>query len=303
MPSTNLMKYGVRRSRAVVHHNNGSGMPVCGSGANLPSRPGQPSDFETVDHEVTCKRCLSSMPATTNKTGETDSYPQGVRIPQERIERNAEVIARKMLGVDQTDSGRDVHAFPMGMVTPGPHINPDVSPYSAVVADVGDKLDTAASLAAAIRANNSQLATGLADTAAGLADVRKKITPAVYTLRGPTIASSMSDVATTFLSLAEGDQPSRDELVAARDYLNYEITRMEKAHVPAPTSGTRAALPGERCTCGRQAVEVFVHANRETGYCGLPDGGAKTGPCPFCGGQRHETGRCPQYTLSPVTEV
>ena len=61
----------------------------------------------------------------------------------------------------------------------------------------------------------------------------------------------------------------------------------------------RRAERGERCTCGRQAVTVFLHPDgRETGYCGLPDGGASDGPCPFCGGDRHE-GRCPNYRLRP----
>jgi hypothetical protein len=39
-----------------------------------------------------------------------------------------------------------------------------------------------------------------------------------------------------------------------------------------------------------------------TGYCGIADGRDCTGPCPFCGGPRHETawgdpGRCPDYRL------
>ena len=34
-------------------------------------------------------------------------------------------------------------------------------------------------------------------------------------------------------------------------------------------------LPGELCTCGRPAVQVFVsESGREVGYCGLPDGGS-----------------------------
>jgi hypothetical protein len=58
----------------------------------------------------------------------------------------------------------------------------------------------------------------------------------------------------------------------------------------------RRAHPGEVCTCGRQAVSVFVHEDgREAGYCGLPDGGDRSGPCPFCTGPRHEFGRCPDY--------
>jgi integrase len=56
------------------------------------------------------------------------------------------------------------------------------------------------------------------------------------------------------------------------------------------------AADGELCTCGRQAVIVYVHDDgRETDYCGRPDGGATAGPCPFCGGERHSSGPCPKY--------
>lgn len=59
---------------------------------------------------------------------------------------------------------------------------------------------------------------------------------------------------------------------------------------------TRPALPGERCTCGRQATEVFITADHgDVGYCGRSDGGQK-GPCVFCGAPRH-VGRCPDYRL------
>ncbi|MFJ4653919.1 hypothetical protein ACIP5Y_21860 [Nocardia sp. NPDC088792] len=58
----------------------------------------------------------------------------------------------------------------------------------------------------------------------------------------------------------------------------------------------RRALPGERCTCGRQAVEVFISDHGETGYCGLADGGQE-GPCVFCGSEERDHGRCPQYQL------
>jgi hypothetical protein len=61
----------------------------------------------------------------------------------------------------------------------------------------------------------------------------------------------------------------------------------------------RPAEPGEVCTCGRSAVVVFTGGRYgDTGWCGLPDGGNRSGPCPFCGGTRHE-GRCPQYKLKP----
>jgi hypothetical protein len=69
----------------------------------------------------------------------------------------------------------------------------------------------------------------------------------------------------------------------------------------APTE--RPAEPGERCTCGRQATVVYLGSTvGPTGHCGIADGGDRTGPCPFCGGLRHETargdpGRCPDYRL------
>jgi hypothetical protein len=73
-------------------------------------------------------------------------------------------------------------------------------------------------------------------------------------------------------------------------------------------TGDRAAQLGERCTCGRQATVVFIRDNgSEVGYCGLPDGGDRTGPCPFCDGQRHrqpwgDPAPCPQYRLRPQAQ-
>jgi hypothetical protein len=64
----------------------------------------------------------------------------------------------------------------------------------------------------------------------------------------------------------------------------------------------RPARPGELCTCGRPARVVFLHGSLATGYCGLPDGGARNGPCPFCGQGRHEY-RCPDYTLTGPTSM
>ncbi len=65
----------------------------------------------------------------------------------------------------------------------------------------------------------------------------------------------------------------------------------------------RSAEPGELCTCGRQATEVFEGGPfGSTGYCGRPDGGDKSGPCRFCGAPRDSHGgRCPKYTLRPET--
>ena len=60
----------------------------------------------------------------------------------------------------------------------------------------------------------------------------------------------------------------------------------------------RPAEPGELCTCGRQAIVVYLGSIfGPTGYCGIPDGGDQSGPCPFCGGPRHPSGRCPDYRL------
>ena len=70
-------------------------------------------------------------------------------------------------------------------------------------------------------------------------------------------------------------------------------------------SDQRAAQRGERCTCGRQAVTVFLREDgTEFGYCGQPDGGDRTGPCPFCGQGRHhqpwgDPAPCPSYQLRP----
>lgn len=62
----------------------------------------------------------------------------------------------------------------------------------------------------------------------------------------------------------------------------------------------RHAMSGELCTCGRPAREVYTNPDgTEIGYCGIPDGGDRTGLCPFCGGKRHQSGPCPQYQLRP----
>jgi hypothetical protein len=59
----------------------------------------------------------------------------------------------------------------------------------------------------------------------------------------------------------------------------------------------RPAEPGELCTCGRQAVVVYLHGRYgDTGWCGQQDGGRQPGPCPFCGGARHPW-RCRLYRL------
>ena len=66
--------------------------------------------------------------------------------------------------------------------------------------------------------------------------------------------------------------------------------------------GQRPAEPGDRCTCGRQAVLVFHTVHGPRGWCGVSDGGDRSEPCPFCGAKRHQTAWgdpavCPQYRL------
>lgn len=67
---------------------------------------------------------------------------------------------------------------------------------------------------------------------------------------------------------------------------------------------SRPAEPGERCTCGRPAVAVINGLNGPVGYCGVPDGGDRSRPCPFCGAERHvqpsgDPAVCPEYRLRP----
>lgn len=86
-----------------------------------------------------------------------------------------------------------------------------------------------------------------------------------------------------------GPYPDEDAVIAAK------VERMEQLEAGQVTE--RPAEPGELCTCGRQAITVFLGSDHgPTGYCGRADGGAQSGPCPFCGGDRHQ-GRCPQYRL------
>ena len=76
-----------------------------------------------------------------------------------------------------------------------------------------------------------------------------------------------------------------------------KLARITDLETP-PTE--RPAVPGERCTCGRQAIVVYLGSVfGTTGYCGSPDGGDRAGPCPFCGSPRHREpyGRCPDYRL------
>jgi hypothetical protein len=76
-----------------------------------------------------------------------------------------------------------------------------------------------------------------------------------------------------------------------------KVARLQQLEAP-PTE--HPAGPGELCTCGRQAIVVYLGSTfGPTGYCGIPDGGEGTGPCPFCGGPRHREpySRCPAYRL------
>jgi len=64
--------------------------------------------------------------------------------------------------------------------------------------------------------------------------------------------------------------------------------------ISSPALGQRPANPGERCTCGRAAIVVFLGGRRgDTGYCGAPS--TRT-DCAWCDQPRHD-GRCPQHTL------
>ncbi|GAB3901512.1 hypothetical protein GCM10029964_090420 [Kibdelosporangium lantanae] len=62
----------------------------------------------------------------------------------------------------------------------------------------------------------------------------------------------------------------------------------------------RAPRPGERCTCGRPAVVVYLTADRATAWCGQ-SGGPPITPCPFCGSPTPHTDTygdravCPDY--------
>jgi len=73
-----------------------------------------------------------------------------------------------------------------------------------------------------------------------------------------------------------------------------------------PTPTQRPAEPGERCTCGRPAVIVYLTERRDVGYCGRPDGGARTVPCPFCGEETThrspwgDPAVCPAYRVRPA---
>jgi hypothetical protein len=62
----------------------------------------------------------------------------------------------------------------------------------------------------------------------------------------------------------------------------------------------RPAVTGERCTCGRLAVIVFVtDVWGEVGWCGRSYGGRR-GPGVFCGAASgHPERRCPAYRLGP----
>jgi hypothetical protein len=65
----------------------------------------------------------------------------------------------------------------------------------------------------------------------------------------------------------------------------------------------RPAVTGDRCTCGRLAVIVFVtDVWGEVAWCGRSDGGGR-GSCVFCGATTgHSEGRCPGYRLRPDDE-
>jgi hypothetical protein len=69
----------------------------------------------------------------------------------------------------------------------------------------------------------------------------------------------------------------------------------------------RRAELGELCTCGRQALIVYLtEAHGAVGYCGLADGGGTPiVPCPWCGAGPHlaESAKCPAYQVRPPAQV
>jgi hypothetical protein len=90
-----------------------------------------------------------------------------------------------------------------------------------------------------------------------------------------------------------GPFPSEEAMLAAK------VARIRELEA---SPSERPAQPGERCTCGRQAVVVYLTSRfGPIGYCGIADGGDQAGPRPFCGGPRHPEpdGLCPDYRLRP----
>jgi hypothetical protein len=78
-----------------------------------------------------------------------------------------------------------------------------------------------------------------------------------------------------------------------------KIARIQELEAPP---SERPAEPGELCTCGRQAIVVYLGSEwGPTGACLIQDGGSRQGPCPWCGDPRPPRdahgGRCPQYRL------
>jgi hypothetical protein len=85
---------------------------------------------------------------------------------------------------------------------------------------------------------------------------------------------------------------------AAADEHDLEMGEATPEELGRGRASERPAQPGELCTCGRQAIVVYLGSVfGPTGYCGIADSGNRAGPCPFCGGPRHQEGRCPDYRL------
>jgi len=94
-----------------------------------------------------------------------------------------------------------------------------------------------------------------------------------------------------------------DQHALAMGEVTLEELERSRGRDAAPTNAEggfseRPAELGERCTCGRPAIVVHLTTTfGPIGYCGIADGGEQTEPCPFCGGPRHQVGRCPDYRL------
>lgn len=75
---------------------------------------------------------------------------------------------------------------------------------------------------------------------------------------------------------------------------------MAAAEEVAVRTRERAAERGELCSCGRQAVVVFLTEKfGPVGWCGQSDRGSRDVHCPFCGtSASHERWRGQEHSLA-----
>lgn len=113
------------------------------------------------------------------------------------------------------------------------------------------------------------------------------------------------------VALAEWEGNLPDRVVPAVNRAVAELTKRLAPESGGDRSTERPALPGELCTCGRQARTVF-HTSRwgDVGSCDIEGSGQRPIlPCPFCGATEAHTTEsgsevveCPQYQLQPAGE-